>query len=96
MTKLDKKDVDKVITFLKQTWKGRSCPMCQTGSWMIQDSCFQLMAYVDGAVFGGEVIPVIPVTCTFCFNTVLLNAIRLGIVKSKEKPTVEPSENGDK
>jgi len=43
---------------------------------------FQLSEFHEGnLVVGGPLIPVIPVTCTNCGNTVLVNALISGALK---------------
>lgn len=75
-------DVNRMIEYLREKWSGtRACPMCGSTSWDVQGSVFQLIQFNEGAmVIGGPVIPVIPVTCNNCGNTVLVNAIKAGIV----------------
>ncbi len=86
MTKLSEEDTKKIISYLEEKWRGRPCPMCQSGAWSIQDSCFQLMAYHSGSfVIGGPVIPLIPIICNNCSNTVLINAILSGVIKPGEE-----------
>ena len=65
-------DAGKVIEHLREKWSGRPCPMCGVTAWNVQDSTFQLLEFNQGSlVVGGPVIPVIPVTCSNCGNTVL-------------------------
>lgn len=61
--------------------------MCGVGDWNVQDSTYQLLEYNQGAmVIGGPVIPVIPVVCTNCGNTILINAIIAGVLKPEAPP----------
>lgn len=86
MSKLSKYEGEKLISYLKEKWKGKSCPMCQTGNWIVQDSCFQLTEYnTDAFVIGGPVIPIIPVVCNNCSNTLLISALLAGIISPNEK-----------
>lgn len=81
---------DKVIRFLNEKWLGRPCPMCGVGRWSIDQSIFQLMEYNNGGiVIGGPVIPIIPVTCTNCGNTVLVNALVANALKNPPMPEEE-------
>ena len=69
-------DTEKLLSHLRVKWVNRPCPMCGGGPWQVQDSIFQLLEYSDGGLtIGGPVIPVVPVACTNCGNTVLVNAI---------------------
>jgi hypothetical protein len=75
-------DGQKVIEHLKAKWAGRPCPLCLVGNWNVHDSTFQLTEFNEGSmVIGGPVIPVIPVICNNCGNTVLVNAITAGLIK---------------
>jgi hypothetical protein len=84
---MEKKDTEKLIEFLKEKWQGRLCPMCQAGKWSVQDKVFELREFHGGGlVIGGTpIVPVIPVTCGNCGNTIFLNAITTGIVKSEKE-----------
>jgi hypothetical protein len=78
-------DVNKVIEHLRVRWSGRPCQMCGVGNWNVQNSIYQLLQFNQGAVvIGGPVIPVIPVTCNNCGNTVLVNAITAGLLTVPE------------
>lgn len=53
--------------------------MCGEGPWTVQDKVFQLTEFHDGSlVVGGPLVPVVPVTCTNCGYTVVVNAILSG------------------
>ncbi len=79
-------DTKKVISFLSEKWGNRDCPMCGKGPWEVQDKAFQLSEFHQGnLVIGGPLIPVIPVTCTNCGNTVLVNAIISGAIDPEAK-----------
>jgi hypothetical protein len=70
---------------LKAKWAGRPCAQCGTAVWQVQDAIFELRGFSGGSlVVGGAIIPLIPVTCANCGNTVLVNAILAGVV---ERPT---------
>ena len=56
--------------------------MCGIGGWNVQDSTYQLLEFNQGSlVIGGPVIPVIPIVCNNCGNTLLVNAIIAGVLK---------------
>jgi len=83
-----KYDGAKIIAHLRNKWQGKTCPMCQIGNWNVQESTFQLTEFNEGGmVIGGPVIPVIPVICNNCGNTILINAITAGLVKPAEPAT---------
>lgn len=80
-------DSSKLIEHLKAKWQNRPCPMCGQGNWTVQDKVFELREFHDGAmVIGGSaLVPIVPVTCANCGNTVLINAIFSKIVSAAEK-----------
>lgn len=74
---------EKIIKYLSDKWKGRSCPMYGTGNWNISDKVFELREFNGGdMVIGGNspIIPIVPVTCDNCGNVVMVNAIVAGAV----------------
>jgi RNase P subunit RPR2 len=80
-------DGGKLVMHLKDKWKGRPCQMCGIGNWNVSDSIFELREYNNGdlIVGGGPIMPVVPVTCDNCGNTVFVNAIRAGLIESNKK-----------
>ena len=79
---MSKADSEKIIKHLQEKWSGRPCPMCGNAGWSVQDSVFELREFHGGTmVIGGSaLIPVVPVACNNCGNTVLINAIVAGVV----------------
>lgn len=73
----------KFVDFLNQKWNGHDCPVCGGGPWNVSDDIFEIRDYNNGnlVIGGGPIIPVIPVTCMNCGNTIFINAILAGVVK---------------
>lgn len=61
--------------------------MCEVDDWSVQDKAFEVREFYHGdlVVGRGVVIPVIPVVCQNCGNTVLVNAIVAGVVEPDEE-----------
>jgi hypothetical protein len=75
----------KLIEHLRGKWAGRPCQMCGVGNWNVNESTFELREFNEGPlVLGGPIMPVVPVTCTNCGNTILVNAVVSGVVKPRE------------
>jgi len=56
-------------------WARRPCQMCGASSWAADNTPSALLPYGDGdAVVGAGVIPVLPVYCKHCGNTVLVHS----------------------
>jgi hypothetical protein len=88
-------DFDGFVAQLKEKWQSRPCPMCQKGPWSVGTNTFQLTEFHDGAVIigSGPLVPVIPVTCVNCGNTVLVNALLTGSIKNPTAPLSQLSPN---
>jgi hypothetical protein len=79
-------DTQVLINHLKEKWQGRGCSQCGSRGWEIQGSVYELRQYSQGTlVIGGAIIPVVPVTCANCGNTVLVNALSAGAVERPEE-----------
>ena len=81
---MDKKDSEKLIQLLKSKWQEQQpCPMCKKGEWSVQDKIFELREFrKEGLNVGSPIMPVIPITCLNCGNTVLINALVSKILES--------------
>lgn len=79
-------DTDKMLEHLKSKWQGRPCQMCGIGNWNISDSIYELREFNEGqlALGGGPIIPVVPITCDNCGNTVFVNAIKAGLIEQNK------------
>lgn len=72
----------KVQQLINSKWKSKVCPMCHVNNWDGSEDVFQLMQFSKGGLsVGGPVVPVLPITCSSCGYTVLINAMVAGIVK---------------
>ena len=79
-------EIAHMIRYLESKWGERPCPMCEKRQWSITDSVYELKAHQKGAFLtDGFVVPVVLVVCNNCGNTVLVNAITAGIVKTDRK-----------
>jgi hypothetical protein len=76
-------NTNEMIEFLKLKWKGKPCPLCDVGQWGVAEDIFELRKYAEGSLIVGNVpvIPIIPVTCNYCGNTVLVSAIVSKVLK---------------
>ena len=89
---MDKKDSEKLISLLNAKWRSNPCPMCGVRGWAVLDKVFELREFHGGALVlgSGPIIPIVPVTCNNCGNTIFINAIKAGIVDA------EPKKEGEK
>ena len=84
----NKVDLDRMIKHLQVKWGNRSCPMCKSMKWNVSDAIYEIRAFNQGnLVLGqGPILPIVPVTCNNCGNSILVNAFISGAIdKSNEK-----------
>jgi hypothetical protein len=107
--KLSPEEKTAVIDWLFVHWKNQDCPFHGPTGWEIGDTIATSPfagtgggAPGSGFQFGGPTYPLIVVTCAICGYTVLVNAIKLGIVKmgpelpeSPPLPGREPTAKGE-
>ncbi len=71
---------EEIVRTLHDLWDSK-CPLCNKNDWNFPNSLFELREFQGGNLMVGKsyLIPLIPITCNVCGNTVLLNAIKLGV-----------------
>lgn len=76
-------DIEVLKAHLANEWGPVSCQMCHKGQWTVGDTIFELREFHGGGlkIGSGPIIPIIPVTCSNCGRTVLINALVAGILK---------------
>ena len=79
-------DSAKIIKHLQSKWKN-PCPLCGAKQWNVQDKSFELREFQGGNIVLGKglLIPVIPVICTNCGFTALINSIVVGFEPGGEE-----------
>ncbi len=93
--KLTSEQQQKLISKLNEIWKNKTCEICTSTSWNINDTVFELREFHGGnMVIGGNssIQPLISLTCNNCGNTKLLNAIKLDVIDSPHQPEQEEKE----
>ena len=85
---MSKDEIKNLLEFLRRKWRDGRCPMCRSANFNVEEDTYQLMRYGGGSVvIGGPVVPVVPVICTNCGNTVLVNAIIAGVIPADATKT---------
>lgn len=81
---MKKPNSGQIMNFLNTKWNGAVCPMCQGREWNVEDTIYELREFKDGNLIVTKdcrIIPVVPITCTNCGNTVLLNPLAIGLME---------------
>lgn len=81
--KLNESQHQKLLTHVQTKWKApATCPVCKSNDWEVPKEVYELREFHGGGmVLGGasSIIPITPVTCKVCGNTVLINPLIAGI-----------------
>jgi predicted nucleic-acid-binding Zn-ribbon protein len=77
----------KMIKHLEDKWNSQNCPMCGHSSWNIPSEVYEIREFHGGGLVLGPIpiVPVIPITCSNCGNTILVNSIVAGITSIVEE-----------
>lgn len=89
MSELNTEQIAQLSSYLAQKWRGRPCQMCGSGNWSIQNTCFELKSFRSSYLKGETLLPVIPVICTNCSNTLFINAVLSGVVDAVPQESFE-------
>lgn len=94
--KLTQDQIQSVIRRINEVSpRGIVCPICGQRHWNINDVVIESREFQNGDfILGGEsaIIPFVSLNCTNCGNTILFNALHLGVVN--RTPTNNVENNG--
>jgi predicted Zn-ribbon and HTH transcriptional regulator len=80
--KLSEKQYKILTDHLAEKWKAPvACPVCKSNDWDVPKEVYELREFHGGGMVigGSSIIPVSPVTCKVCGNTVMINPLIAGI-----------------
>lgn len=80
---------DRLQLYLKKI-HGTPCPLCGSNHWDLSDTVFYVSEFDPKTIrLGGNMFPIIPLTCRNCGNTYLINALVAKLID----PNVASEEN---
>jgi predicted nucleic-acid-binding Zn-ribbon protein len=90
------KESQAALAWLNERWTIKVCPFHGPTNWEVGEVMIQTLPYIGGGVsIGGPTYPLLVVTCSQCGYTVLVNAIKAGIVEAPPPvPTPSPPATG--
>ena len=93
--KLNEQQHQQVLKAVQEKWKApAACPVCRSNNWDVSREVYELREFQGGNLVLGAsaLVPLVPVTCGVCGNTVLLNALVLGVdlKEANERPAAVP------
>ena len=70
-------DSKKFVEDINKKWITKGCQVCGHMEWVVSDKVFELNVLKENIYTRvsaiGPVQPVVPVTCTYCGNTIFIN-----------------------
>lgn len=92
--RLSPEEWDRVKAWIEKQGK-RGCPICGTGKWSLSWDVAEISSHYPKVHLGSRfVYPLVVVTCETCFHVFSFNAIRLGILKSRDVEGGRQSDGG--
>ena len=83
--KLTSEQIQQVVNHLNDVSpQGIICPVCGQRHWNVLNTIIEAREFQNGnLIIGGEsaLVPYVSITCNRCGNSLLFNAIQLGIVQ---------------
>ncbi|EOB4260431.1 hypothetical protein ACGLQQ_004457, partial [Vibrio vulnificus] len=81
VTNMSNYNQEKLLKHIQEKWRDNGCPMCGVTAWAISDTAFEMREFHGGNLnMSGSIHPVIPVNCTNCGYTMLINALYAGAI----------------
>lgn len=80
--KLTDAQYKKLLGHIQGKWKAPvNCPVCHSNDWDVPTVVYELREFHGGnmVIGGGSLIPISPVICKTCGNTVLINPLIAGV-----------------
>lgn len=73
---------EKLIATINSKWKQKTCPMCGENKWDIGNQMITMVGVGEdkSIQLGGQFMPLVPIVCSACGNTVLVNPLVVGCV----------------
>lgn len=83
--KLTTTQLEWIIEKLEKYPRSPTCVVCGEENWSIQETILELREFHGSSAFhaGGVTYPMVAMNCPTCGNTILMNAIAMGVVDQK-------------
>lgn len=80
--KLNEAQYKQLLEHLQGKWTApATCPVCRGNDWDVTTIIYELREFHGGSMVigGSSLVPISPITCKSCGNTVLINPLIAGI-----------------
>lgn len=84
---MNRLNTEKLLSEINQKWITKSCPMCGQNNWNVDGNIVSPMRLSGSGdiQLGGEMMPLVAVTCMNCGNVVFVNPLVIGAVDTDSK-----------
>jgi len=90
---LTPEELGRAQVWLSTHWTNPICPFHGPTNWEVGGIVGQVLAFTGGGLtVGGPVYPFIVVSCSICGYSVLVNALKVGIISPSEPPAQPTTE----
>jgi hypothetical protein len=78
---------DRFLQEINNKWANKNCPMCSKNNWNIDPNMVTALRLTEngGVSLGGNMIPLVAVTCLNCGNVVFVNPLVINAVDKDDK-----------
>lgn len=82
----------KFLAAINDKWTSKNCPMCGNNNWNIDSNIVTALRIAEngGVSLGGNVMPLVAITCMNCGNVIFVNPL---IVNALDKDNKEAPHN---
>ena len=73
---------EKLIKVINEKWNTKACTMCGQNHWDIGNQLITMVSVGEdkSIQLGGQFMPLVPIVCGNCGNTVLINPLVVGCI----------------
>lgn len=73
---------EKLIQAINEKWMSKNCPLCGKNNWNIGTNMVTMLGVSENTSIriGGEITPVVAITCNECGNTIYINPLVINCV----------------
>lgn len=82
-----KLNTEKFLSELNRLWTNKNCPMCGQNRWNVDNNLVTTVKVAEnsGIELGGQVMPLVAVTCMNCGNVMFINPLVIQCIDNNEK-----------
>lgn len=70
---------ERLLQVINEKWSNKQCPMCGKNNWTFNGDIFTMLEVTENKMLnlGGKMLPLTPMVCNECGNTILINPLTI-------------------